>query len=93
MKIDIRRAESYVKSPDWIANKGATINQKNEKDNNKCFQWSTTSALNYSEIKKKKLEKIEKLKRVDIDFSSHQRDWEEFEQNNTLIAANVSFVS
>ena len=30
---------------------------------------------------------------VDIDLSSHQTDWEEFEQNNTLIALNVLFVS
>ena len=30
-------------------NKGATINPKNKKDN-KCFQWSTTSALNYNKI-------------------------------------------
>ena len=36
-RIDIRRAESYIISPDWIANKKATINPKNEKDN-KCFQ-------------------------------------------------------
>ena len=28
---------------------------------------------------------------VDIDLLSHQRDWEEFEQNNTLIALNVLF--
>ena len=41
MKIDIRRAESYLKFPDWIANKGARINPNNEKDNN-CFQWSKT---------------------------------------------------
>ena len=41
MKIDIRRAELYVKSPDWIVNKAETINPKNEKYN-KCFQWSTT---------------------------------------------------
>ena len=50
MKIDIRKAESYVKSRNWIANKGAAINPENEKDN-KCFQWSTTSALNYNKIK------------------------------------------
>ena len=56
MKIDIRRAESNVKSPDWMANKEATINPKNEKDN-KCFQWSTTSALNYNKIKKDILKK------------------------------------
>ena len=36
-RIDIRRAESYIMSPDWIASKKATINPKNEKDN-KCFQ-------------------------------------------------------
>ena len=30
-RIDIRRAESYIMSPDWIANKKATINPKNEK--------------------------------------------------------------
>ena len=56
MKKDIRRAESYVKSPNWIANKGATINPKNEKDN-KCFQWSTISGLNYNKIKEKELKK------------------------------------
>ena len=32
-KIDIRWAESYIKSPDWLVNKGVTINPKNEKDN------------------------------------------------------------
>ena len=39
------------------------------------------------------MKKIEKLKRVDIDLSSHQRGSEEFKQNNTLIAPNVLFVS
>ena len=37
--------------------------------------------------------KIENLKRVDIDLLSHQRDWENFEQNNTSVALNVFFVS
>ena len=91
-KIDITRAKSYVKSPNWIANKGATINPKNEKDN-KCFQWSIISGLNYNKIKEKELKKLLKFRRVDTDFSSYQRDWEEFEQNNTSIALNVLFVS
>ena len=91
-KIDIRRAESYLKSPDWIANKGATINQKNERDN-KSFQCSKTSVLNYNKIKKKYFQHIEKLKWVDADFSSYQRGWKEFEQNSTLVALNVLFVS
>ena len=30
-KIDIRRGESYIMSPDWIESKKATINSKNEK--------------------------------------------------------------
>ena len=30
-KTNVIRAESYVPSPDWIANKKATINPKNEK--------------------------------------------------------------
>ena len=91
-KIDIRRAESYIKSPDWVVSKKATINPKNEKEN-KCFQWSIISGLNYNKIKEKDLKKILKFKRVDTDFSSYQRDWEEFEQNNTSIALNVLFVS
>ena len=39
------------------------------------------------------MKKILKFKRVNTDFSSHQRDWDEFEQNNTLIALNILFVS
>ena len=36
-KINFKRGESYVNSPDWIKNKKATINPINEKDS-KCFQ-------------------------------------------------------
>ena len=52
----IRRVESYIMSPDWIASKKATINPKNEKDN-KCFQCSIISGLNYNKIKEKELKK------------------------------------
>ena len=89
-KIDIRRAESYIMSPNWIVSKKATINQKNEKDN-KCFQWSIISGLNYNKIKEKDLKKILKFKRVDTDL--FQRDWNKFEQNNTLVSLNVLFAS
>ena len=87
-KIDIIRAESYIVSSDWIASKKATINKKNEKDS-KCFQWSIISGLNYNIIKEKELKKLLNFKRVDIDFSSHQRYWENFEQENYSIAINV----
>ena len=91
-KIDIKRAESYIDSFNWLKNTGATINPKN-KTNDKWLLYAITSGLNYNKIKKKYLKKIEKFKRVDTDFSSHQREWEEFEQNNTLITLNVLFVS
>ena len=76
-KVDIRRGKSYILSLNWLVSKKATINPKNEKDN-KYFQWSIISGLNYNKIKEKKLKEILKFKRVDTDFSSHQRDWEEF---------------
>ena len=90
-RIDIRRAESYIMSPDWIASKKATINPKNEKDN-ECFKWSIISGLNYNKIKVNEFKKILRFKRVDTDFSSYQREWEEFEQSNTLFALNILFV-
>ena len=43
-RIDIRRGGSYIASLDWIASKKATINPKNEKDN-ECFKWSSRIKL------------------------------------------------
>ena len=40
-KTNLKRGKSYIKSPEWILNKRATINPKNAKDN-KCFQYSIT---------------------------------------------------
>ena len=93
MKIDMERTESYIASPDWLRNKGATINPRN-KDDNKCFQYAITLALTYNKIRKKELKSIpKKIKQVNIYFSSYQKDWEKFEQNNTSIALNILFVS
>ena len=58
-----------------------------------CNNCVITIALNYNKIKKKYLQKKEKAKQTDTDFSSHQRNWQEFEQNNTSIPLNVLFVS
>ena len=46
-------------SPDWIVGKKATINPKNEKDN-ECFKWSIIAGLNYNKIKEKELKKKQK---------------------------------
>ena len=78
-------------SPDWIASKKAAINPKNENDN-KCFQWPIISKLNYNKIKEEELKKILKFKRVDTDFSSRQRGWEEFEHSSTSVVLNILFV-
>ena len=66
-RIDIRRGGSYITSPDWIANKKATINPKNEKDD-ECFKWSIIAGLKYNKIKEKELKKLLKFRRVDINF-------------------------
>ena len=39
------------------------------------------------------MKKLLKFKRVDTGFSSHQRYWDNFEQENNSIAINVLFVS
>ena len=92
-RVPLRRGESYIKSPEWLLHKGATINLKNENDD-ECLGWSTISALNYNEVTKKEFENIiKKIKYEDKDFSSHQGDWENFEQNIESIALNVLFAS
>ena len=58
-----------------------------------CNNYVITIALNYNKIEKKFLQKKEKSKQTDTDFSSHQRNWQEFEQKNTSIPLNVLFVS
>ena len=55
-KTDMKRVVSYIESHEWLINKGATINPKNEK-NNKCFQYAITLALNYNKIFKKRFAK------------------------------------
>ena len=46
-KVRLRRSGSYVKSLEWLLYKRATIDLKNEKDD-ECFQYSLTLALNYN---------------------------------------------
>ena len=92
-RVRLNRGGSYIKSPEWLLHKGATINPKNKNDD-ECLRWSTISALSYNEIMKKEFENIfKKIKHEDEDFPSQQRDWENFEQNNESIALNVLFSS
>ena len=43
-----RKGLSYIDSPKWLKNKKATINPENNDD--KCFQYALTAALNYQNI-------------------------------------------
>ena len=47
-KISLKRGKSYIKSPQWVINKKATINPKNI--DNKCFQYSITVAVNHQNM-------------------------------------------
>ena len=58
-KVRLSRDESYIDSPDWLKNKKATINPKVNDD--KCFQYALTFALNYKQIKDHP-ERISKIK-------------------------------
>ena len=47
-KIGLKRGGSYIDSPEWLKNKKATINTENNDDN--CFQYALTVALNHQNI-------------------------------------------
>ena len=48
-KIEIKRGSSYTDSPEWLKNKGATINPKNTKDN-RCFMYALTIHLTIKKL-------------------------------------------
>ena len=91
-----RKGPSHIDSAEWLKNKKATINPKNN-DNN-CFQYALTVALNYQNTKKdpQKILKIQpfinRYNLKEIDFLSEQEDWKKFGQNNKTIALNILFV-
>ena len=96
-KISLNRERSYIKSPEWLYNKGVTINPKNTK-NNIPFQCAITPALNHQNIKDhpERLSKlrpfINKFNWKDIEYPSHSKDWRKFECNNKTIALNILYV-
>ena len=44
-KTSLKRGNSYIKSPEWVANKKAIINPKNV--DNRCFEYSIVVALHH----------------------------------------------
>ena len=96
-KISLNRGSSYIESPEWIKNKGATINPNTTKNNN-CFQYAITVGLNYQNINQnpKRISKfkpfINNYNWKDIEFPSHSKDWRKFECDNKTIALNILYV-
>ena len=94
-KIGLKRGGSYIDSPEWLKNKKATINPENNDDN--CFQYALTVALNHQNIGKNpqiitKIKSfIDRYNWEETDFASHSKVWKKFEQNNKTIALNILF--
>ena len=94
-KISLNRGGSYIDSPEWLKSKKATTNPKNNDD--KCFQYAVTVALNYQNIKynPKTINNINPFMNQydwkEIEFPSHKKDWTKFESNNNSIALDVLY--
>ena len=82
-RISLKRGDSYVDSPKWLKDKGATTNPKNKEDN-KCFQYAITVALNHQNIVNNP-QRISKIKPFigqyewkNTDFLTTSKDWKKF---------------
>ena len=95
-RITISKGGSYIESPEWLKDKKCCINQKN--NDNKCFQYAATLALDVNSIDKHH-QRISKIKPFfdnynwkDINFPAAKKDWNKFEVNNKNIALNILYV-
>ena len=86
----------YNDSPEWIKNKEATINPKNEDD--RCFQYVVTVALNYGDIESHP-ERVSNIKKFinkynwkELNYPSKTDDWKTFEKNNPTFAVNIFYI-
>ena len=99
-KTSLKRGNSYIKSPEWIASKKAIINPKNKDD--RCFEYSIVVALHHMEIKsdperifqKEPSSSFQEEFSCDyncqgIDFPAGIKEWKSFEKNNETIALNI----
>ena len=93
-KTSLKRGNSYIKSPEWLANKKAIINPKNV--DNRCFEYSIVVALHHKENKNHR-ERIQGIHHYfsceynwwGIDFPAGIKEWKRFEKNNETIALNI----
>ena len=85
----MKKGKSYIKSPEWLEHKRATINPQNRNDS--CFQYAITVALNHQNIENhpERISNIElfinQYHWKDIDFPSHHKDWNKIIRELLLI--------
>ena len=93
----MKRSGSYIKTPEWLQNKKATINPKNINDDN-CFQYSIPLTLDQKDIGRnpqrisKIIPFINKYNWKGIEFPAEPKDWKKFEQNNKTIALKIYYI-
>ena len=92
-RITISKGGSYIESPKWLKDKKCCVNQKN--NDNKCFQYAATLALNFNNIDRDP-QRISKIKPFinnykwnDINFPAAKKDWNKFEVNNKNVDLNT----
>ena len=95
-RITISKGGSSIESPKWLKDKKCCINQKN--NDNKCFQYAATLALNFNNIDRDS-QRILKIKPFinnynwnDINFPAAKKDWNKFKVNNKNVALNILYV-
>ena len=95
-KVNFKRGDSFIDSPDWIKKKKAAINTRNTDD--KCFQYAATVALNYEEIKRNPeivsnvKPFINKYNWKGMNYPSKTDDWKTFEKNNPTITFYILYI-
>ena len=95
-RITISKGGSYIESPKWLKYKKCIVNQKT--NDNKCFQYVATLALNFDDIDRNP-PRVSKIKPFidnynwnDINFPATKKDWNKFELNNKNVALNILYV-
>ena len=82
-QISLNRGGSYIDFPKWLKHKKSTIHHRNNDD--KCFQYAVTLALNLNKINKhpqrifKIKPSIDQYNWKDIDVPSTSKDWKKLE--------------
>ena len=84
---------SYIPLPEYLAKKQALVNLKN--DDQQCFKWAVTGAINPVEknaerIDKKLKAKVDTLNWDNITFPTPLSQIDKFERNNPTISVNVA---